>query len=164
MPPKNARKRAAKAPESNPTNAPISTITFGEEETPTAPTAPPSPTPAVESSYPLCPLLSTPERTFQDTQEPADPTNDTQPEQPEPQANGTQELVVKKKKLSWTEEMLESLVETLYEVFEKGGVVDNSFKKAIFELTAQNVRKIYKKFIKISQIHCKNKWADLKAK
>jgi hypothetical protein len=35
-------------------------------------------------------------------------------------------------RLTWTEEMLEQLVETLYRVFKEGGAADNSFKKATF--------------------------------
>ena len=59
MPPKNAPKRATKAPESNPTTPPISTITLGEEETLTAPNTPPFIEPTLESTYPLEPLLNT---------------------------------------------------------------------------------------------------------
>jgi hypothetical protein len=90
MPSKNARKRALKAPESNTTNPPISTITLGEEEPSGAPTTPLYPSPTVESSYPLRPLLSTPEHALQDAQEPAGPANDTQPE---PQSNEELEVV-----------------------------------------------------------------------
>lgn len=71
---------------------------------------------------------------------------------------------MKEEKLFWTEEMIEMLVDTLYEVFEKGGAADNSFKKASFELAIEKVRKAYKGTIKVTQQHYKNKWADLKEK
>jgi hypothetical protein len=60
--------------------------------------------------------------------------------------------------------MLEQLVDTLYKVFEKGGATDNSFKKATFELVAQNVGKAYKGALKVTQQHYKNKWGDIKDK
>ena len=60
--------------------------------------------------------------------------------------------------------MIEQLIETLQEVFESGGSADNSFKKATFELAAQNVMKVYKGAHKITQQHWKNKWGDIKAK
>jgi hypothetical protein len=60
--------------------------------------------------------------------------------------------------------MMEQLVDTLHEVFEKGGAADNSFKKATFELAAENVQKAYKGAVKVTQQHCKNKWQDLKGK
>jgi hypothetical protein len=75
MPPRNVRKHATKAPESDPATAAISAVTLGEEEPP--PTTPPSPTPTVES-YLLRLLLSTPERALEDAQEPTGPANDTQ--------------------------------------------------------------------------------------
>jgi hypothetical protein len=160
MPPKIARKRAPKATESNTTNPPISTITLGEEE-PFRALATPDLSPTVGFSYPLRPLFSTPKRALQDTQEPAGPSNDTQSES---QSNEELEVAVKDEKLSWTEEMMEQLVNTLYEVFEKGGAADNSFKKATFELAAENVRKAYKGTVKVTQQHCKNKWQDWKGK
>ena len=46
--------------------------------------------------------------------------------------------------------MLEQLVNTLYEVFKKGGAADNSFKKATFELVVQNVGKVYKGALKVT--------------
>jgi hypothetical protein len=114
---------------------------LGEEEPLIAPS---NPTFTVESAYPLEPLIS----------------NDTSTE--------TQEDAIqvegKEEKLIWSEEMIEQLVDTLYDVFEKGGAADNSFKKATFELVAQNVTKVYKGAVKITQQHCKNKWGDTKAK
>ena len=53
--------------------------------------------------------------------------------------------------------MIEQLVDMLYEVFEKGGATDNSFKKAIFELAAHNVGKVYKGALKVIHQQCKNK-------
>src|SRR4030081_3077357 len=47
-------------------------------------------------------------------------------------------------RLTWTEEMLEQLVETLYGVFKEGGAADNSFKKATFQACAWAVRKAYR--------------------
>jgi hypothetical protein len=38
----------------------------------------------------------------------------------------------------------------LYKVFKKKGAADNSFKKAIFELAAHNVRKVYKRVFKVT--------------
>jgi hypothetical protein len=159
MPPKNARKCATKAPDSN---APIATISLGEKETPMVPTAPPSSTLAAES-YPLEPQLSPATKAVppsNDTKDAAAPMNSTQPE---PQANG-EEKGVKEEKLSWTEEMMEMLVDMLYEVFEKGGASDNSFKKTTFELAAGRVAKAYKGSVKVTQQHCKNKWQDIKGK
>jgi hypothetical protein len=37
----------------------------------------------------------------------------------------------------------------LYKVFKKGRAVNNSFKKAIFELAAHNVEKVYKRVLKV---------------
>jgi hypothetical protein len=153
------RKRVIKTHDAIP---PTLTITLGEEETPMTPTAPTTP-PAAESSYPLEPLeplIMTLERVLppsNDTQEEPAPAKDTQPEAP---ANGAQGL----EKLCWTEEMIEMLVDVLYEVFEKGGAADNSFKKATFELVAAQVGKAYKGLVKVTQQHCKNKWQDLKGK
>jgi hypothetical protein len=56
------------------------------------------------------------------------------------------------------------LVDGLYKVFENRGAANNSFKKATFEQVAKKVRKAYKGSIRVTQQHCKNKWADLKAK
>ena len=96
MLPKNARKRAAKAPDSNSTNTLNSTITLGEEEPPTALITPPDLSLIVKSSYPLRPLLLTPERTLHDTQETIDLANDTQLDW---QPNEELEVVVKEEKL-----------------------------------------------------------------
>jgi hypothetical protein len=70
MAPRNAGKRANKAPEATELNVPDSTTTLGEEE---APVAPPAALVAPESVYPLCPLLSTPERAAQEAQPTAAP-------------------------------------------------------------------------------------------
>jgi hypothetical protein len=60
---RKAGKRANKAPKATKLNVPDSTITLGEEEAPVAPTTPPLAAPiALESVYPLCPLLFTPEQ------------------------------------------------------------------------------------------------------
>jgi hypothetical protein len=64
----------------------------------------------------------------------------------------------------WTEEMLEQLVEVLYQVFDEGGAADNSFKKSTFERAAGKVRRVYKGSQEITQVKCKNKWADTKRK
>jgi hypothetical protein len=84
MPPKNACKRAAKALNSN---APIVAITLGEEETPMAPTAPPSPIIAIESSYPLEPLLSLAAKALPPSNDIKDVVAPTNSVQLEPQAN-----------------------------------------------------------------------------
>ena len=158
MPLRKAGKRANKAPKATELNVPDSTITLGEEEAPAAPTTPPPAAPApLESVYSLCPLLSTPEHAAQEAQPTAAPLA--------PAAQQTQENATEKdEKLFWTEEMMEMLVDGLYEVFEKGGAADNSFKKATFEQVAEKVRKAYNGSIRVTQQHCKNKWADLNAK
>ena len=126
MPPKTTRKRALKAPDSTPSNTLSYVIELGEEEA--------NPTPSIESTnespYPLEPLNS----------------DDTKA-----QTQGNEVgSGVKEEKLFWTEEMLEQLIDILYEVFEKGGAADNSFKKATFELVAQNVGKVYKRALKVT--------------
>ena len=63
----------------------------------------------------------------------------------------------KAKKLHWSDEMLEQLVEVLHQVFENRGATDNSFKKATFEKAAGIVRKVYNGLIKITHKKCKNK-------
>ena len=140
MPPKTTRKRAPKAPDSTPSNTLSYVIELGKEEA--------NPTLSIESTnespYPLEPLNS----------------DDTKA-----QTQGNEVgSGVKEEKLFWTKEMLEQLIDTLYEVFKKGGAADNSFKKATFELAAQNVGKVYKRALKVTQQHCKNKWGDLKGK
>ena len=52
----------------------------------------------------------------------------------------------------------------LYKLFKKGGTTDNSFKKATFELIVQNVGKVYKGALKVTQQYYKNKQGDLKSK
>ena len=59
--------------------------------------------------------------------------------------------------LSWSIQMVESLVETLEEVFIRGGSADNSFKKSTFELAASNVRRYYTRTVVINRDKCKNK-------
>lgn len=144
-PANKTRKRTPKISEPSISSNTSITVSLGEEEPSIAPSiaapAPPlDPTPSIESAYPLEPLIP----------------NDTIIE--------TQEDYTKEEKLVWTEEMIEQLIETLQEVFESGGSADNSFKKATFELAAQNVIKVYKGARKITQQHCKNKWGDIKAK
>jgi hypothetical protein len=145
MAPPKAGKRASKAADLTPSNTLINIITLGEEEAVSAPIPSLNPTltieRTVESPYPLEPLIS----------------NDTK-------ANDNIDVEVKEEKLVWSEEMMEQLVDTLYEVFEKGGAADNSFKKAIFELAAHNVGKVYKGVLKVTHQQCKNKWGDTKAK
>ena len=108
-------KRTAKAPDLMPSNTPINTIILGEEEAISALIPSLNLTPTIEhtdeSLYPLEPLIS----------------NNTK-------ADDNIEVEVKKKKLVWSEEIIEQLVDMLYEVFEKGGAADNSFKKATFKL------------------------------
>lgn len=67
-------------------------------------------------------------------------------------------------RLIWSLEMVEQLLEVLYEVFQAGGAADNSFKKTTFELAASKVRGVYKGPLDITQEKCKNKWADIKKK
>jgi hypothetical protein len=144
VPPK-AGKRVLKAADLTPLNTPINIIILGEEEAVLASIPSLNPTltieRTVESLYPLKPLIS----------------NDTK-------ANDNINVEVKKEKLVWSEEIMEQLVNTLYKVFEKGEAADNSFKKAIFELAAHNVEKVYKKVLKVIYQQCKNKWGDTKAK
>jgi hypothetical protein len=136
--PPKASKRASKAADLTPLNTPINIITLGEEKAVLAPIPSPNPTltikRTVESPYPLEPLIS----------------NDTK-------ANDNIDVEVKKKKLVWSEEMIKQLVNTLYKVFKKRGAADNSFKKAIFELAAHNVGKVYKEVLKVTHQQCKNK-------
>ena len=124
-------KRATKAPDLMPLNTPINTIILGEEEAISAPIPSLNPTLTIEhtdeSLYPLESLIS----------------NNTK-------ADDNVEVEVKEEKLVWSEEMIEQLVDTLYEVFEKGGAADNSFKKATFELAVHNIRKVYKGALKVT--------------
>jgi|ERR1700722_15274321 hypothetical protein len=53
-----------------------------------------------------------------------------------PPANSSDNDEGKEDRLMWTEEMLEQLVEVLYQVFDEGGAADNSFKKPTFERAA----------------------------
>jgi hypothetical protein len=138
MAPPKAGKRALKAADLTPLNTPINIITLGEKEAVSALIPPPNPTltikRTVESPYPLKPLIS----------------NDTK-------ANDNIDVKVKEEKLVWSEKMIKQLVNTLYKVFEKGGAANNSFKKAIFELAAHNVGKVYKRVLKVTHQQCKNK-------
>ena len=111
-------------------------------------TPPPAP---IEASYAVDPLLSNP-----------GPLNDTGPAiQQAPPADSSDNDEGKEDRLMWTEEMLEQLVEVLYQVFDEGGAADNSFKKPTFERAAGRV---YKGSQEITQVKCKNKWADTKRK
>jgi hypothetical protein len=145
-------KRATKAPTEHPLATPISTITLSEEQPQTTPLN----AALIETSYPLCPLLSTPERILHDTQDNTPPVNDTQDTEAKEKE--------KEKPLDWTEEMKEQLVDTLFEVFQAGGGSDNSFKNAVFELAATNVRKAYKGSATVTLGKVKNKWGDFKKK
>ncbi len=74
---------------------------------------------SIEASYAVDPLLSNP-----------GPLNDTGPAiQQAPPADSSDNDEGKEDRLMWTEEMLEQLVEVLYQVFDEGGAADNSFKK-----------------------------------
>jgi len=71
--------------------------------------------------------------------------NDTGPAiQQAPPADSSDNDEGKEDRLMWTEEMLEQLVEVLYQVFDEGGAADNSFKKPTFERAAGKVRRVYK--------------------
>jgi hypothetical protein len=121
-------------------------ITLGDEahaETDEPPLSSP-PLRAVQSSYPEPPPL---------------PTQPTQPDEESETEDNKEE-----NKLVWSEEMLEHLVEELYDVFIKGGGADNSFKKTTFQSAAKKVRTVYKGKLEITYAKCKNKWADLKRK
>jgi hypothetical protein len=163
MPPKNARKRAPKA--STPT-APTA-ITLGEEvaadSIPIEPSRPPSPTPTDTSSYPLEPLLVPHDQPLPHSNDTQSDLADTQ-DKPAEISDTEIEVAEVAEKLSWAEDMLEMLVDTLDEVFQAGGAADNSFKKSAFEKAAIQVRKAYKGSVKVTFAHCKNKWADLKKK
>ena len=89
-------------------------------------------------------------------------TQSTQPTQPNKESNSEDNK--NESKLAWSEEMLEQLVEELYDVFIKEGGADNSFKKSTFQSAVKRVRKVYKGKMEIIYIKCKNKWADLKRK
>jgi hypothetical protein len=128
--PLKAGKRALKAADLTPLNTSINIITLGEEEAVLAPIPSPNPIltikPTVKSFYPLEPLIS----------------NDTK-------ANDNIDVEIKEEKLVWLEKMIKQLIDTLYKIFEKEGAADNSFKKAIFELAAYNVEKVYKGVLKV---------------
>lgn len=156
------RKCAAKAPIEPPPDAPVSTITLGEEEPQTAP-----PNAVLqETSCPLRPLLLTPERVELDTPNEATPIDNTQEDIVQEAMQDAEPGKEKGKEpaLDWSEEMKEQLVDTLFEVFEAGGRSDNSFKRAIFEQAAKNVRKAYKGTVTVTADKCKNKWAGFKKK
>jgi hypothetical protein len=90
-------------------------------------------------------------------------TQSTQPTQPNKARDSEDNK--DESKLAWSEEMLEQLVEELYDVFIKGGGADNSFKKSTFQSAAKRVQKVYKgKMEVVIYAKCKNKWADLKRK
>ena len=123
-------KRAIKAPDLMPLNTLINTIILGEEEAISALILSLNPILTIkhtdESFYPLKPLIS----------------NNTK-------ADNDIEVEIKEEKLVQSEEIIEQLVDTLYEVFEKGGATNNSFKKAIFKLAIYNVGKVYKEALKV---------------
>jgi hypothetical protein len=148
MPPKNARKRVAK-----PSNIdPVVDVTLGEETPPTPSSNQgvivPIPTLATESSYPLEPLLDTLLRLAL-----VAPLNDTQTEAIQIAAVDD----VGTGKMSWSIEMIEQLVDLLYEIFEAGGAADNSFKKTTWERASAIVNKVYKGAIPVTANQCKNK-------
>jgi hypothetical protein len=60
--------------------------------------------------------------------------NGTESEIEEPEEEG--EGPEKGKRMNWSMEMIEALVEVLHKVFQDGGAADNSFKNATFEKTA----------------------------
>ena len=122
-------------------------VNLCEEE---PPIEPPNPL-AIEPSYPLLPLLSTPERALE---EPKDNYSTSQ----------ESEIVERPGVVTWSDEMTEQLVETLLEIFEKGGAADNSFKKSAFEQALTNVRKEYRGTGVLTHEKMKNKWQDLKSK
>ena len=165
MPPKTARRRNTKAPDSNTTNTPISTVTLGDEEPEIAPIAPPDATlVTISSPYPLEPLFSQDALALALSNDILQPLAYANSTDSNTQGNSTPEVEIKEEKLTWTEEMMEQLVDRLYDVFERGGAADNSFKKATFELAAEHVRKAYKGSVRVTPQHCKNKWQDLKGK
>ena len=122
-----------------------STITLGDEESPSVPTPPPE--------YPSPPTPST-DAPLQSMSQ-AELIND-EDEGEDEKKEGEQ--------LIWSAEMLEQLVETLLEVFTSGGAADNSFKKTTHEQAATVVRRAYSGPLLITWEKCKNKWQDLKAK
>jgi hypothetical protein len=138
MAPKKARKSASNAS----IQTPPATIILGEELQPESltPITPliespdPSTSLPAESSYPLEPLL------------PSIDTQDTNYTESAAQQASRESSVEDEddNRLTWTEEMLEQLVETLYGVFKEGGAADNSFKKATFQACAVAVRKAYR--------------------
>jgi hypothetical protein len=144
MPPKRARKAPAALIESIElvTAIPVPGITLGEEilHAETDELSPSSPT---CTTYPS----------------PPSPPRPTRPDEASDSEDNKDES-----KLAWSEEMLEQLVEELYDVFTKGGGADNSFKKSTFQSAAKRIRKVYKGKIEVIYAKCKNKWADLKRK
>jgi len=120
-----------------------------------------------DTPLPLPPLLATSSASAIEASEQPPLENDT-PESTIPSSAEQMESQLAEKGkaevLSWSIQMVESLVETLEEVFIRGGSADNSFKKSTFELAASNVRRYYTGTVVINGDKCKNKWADLKAK
>jgi hypothetical protein len=119
MPPKRARKAPTAPIESIELIEAIPTprITLGEDA-PHAETDELAPLSPPRTTYPEPPSLA---RTG---------TQSTQPTQPDEESDSEDNK--DKSKLAWSEEMLEQLVEELYNVFIKGGRADNSFKKSTF--------------------------------
>ena len=159
-----ASKKARKSASNVSIQTPPATIILGEElepdpltlitpliESPDLTSSLPS-----ESSYPLKPLL--PSINTQDTNYTASAMQRASRESSVEDEDDN--------RLTWTEEMLEQLVETLYGVFKEGGAADNSFKKATFQACVVAVRKAYRgsRPQDITYSKCKNKWADTKAK
>jgi hypothetical protein len=158
-PPKTSKKAQNQVPTTvvpsplPPLFRPLPTINFGEEpwagSSPVILSATPTPPPVSA----LDPVLSHPR-----------PLNDTGLASQQAPAADSSDDEEEKDRLVWTEEMLEQLVEVLYEVFDEGGAADNSFKKPTFVRAAGKVRRVYRGSQEVTQVKCKNKWADTKRK
>jgi hypothetical protein len=140
MPPKKSRKAAPTALVNSIESIRALEVILGEQDNDEL--GPSSPSRAAESCYP----------------EPPPPPHT------EPIEESESEEDDKENKLAWSEEMLEQLVEELYDVFIKGGGSDNSFKKSTFQSVTKKVKQVYNGKIEITYAKCKNKWADLKRK
>ena len=112
---------------------------------------PPPPQETLKSTYPEEPLL-------------ASQPSATVEKEAEDTSSQSQCSIDLRAQLAWSPNMVLALVDTLYEVFQKGGAADNSFKKTTWELASFQVREVYLGSVAINGDKCKNKWADLKSK
>jgi hypothetical protein len=67
-------------------------------------------------------------------------------------------------RITWSDEMVEALIEWLYGVFKDGKAADSGFKKEAFTGAAAAVEKVCTSGTSPSWDKCKNKWGDFKEK